>query len=904
MNLKDTLIKNLFILMSVFIIGYGGIVVIHQYFTNLVLSFDKQIKNEHARYKIGEYILEEVNAIEANFYKMAVLTNSRGTKSVKEDIHEEIEDIKKAINILENGGTLDKYVKVNLVNLEKIHELITFIPHDNIEYTFEAIDLIPKLATIEKKLTKIDYILDLKNEILSSNSIEEKRKLRFEIQIFLKQIPPLFVRMKENASRLLYDSKLNSKEIQKKIDEKIAYYQLLEILLTALLMIIVIVFGFIISKQIQKKSIALKLVTEEARNSAIEASNANKVKSDFLANMSHEIRTPLNAIIGFSEILSQSAIDKKNKEQANIILKSAKSLLSIINDILDISKVESGKFEIVQEKFQARRFFEQVVELFSVNAEQKNIRFIYNFNTKIPTFLMGDQIRLKQVLSNLLSNAIKFTKEGNHVTLTIKIINMDEETVHLKFSVLDEGIGISKEQQENIFLPFSQEDTSISRKFGGTGLGLAISHKIISMMGSEIKVKSKKNKGSEFYFDLKFSIPENNAKVIKKLNYNFLVSSLNLDEENTKTNLINYLEELGHVVKLDNDKKNISDKIDLIFYFGEEELLEKITKVKEKNSCKIVYVGNRVHIDNKDIIETIDYYIDVPLYGSKIFNTISSACNIDKKEFRDEKIDKKYNAKILIAEDNENNQKLIEILLNKLGVVTKIASNGKEAIEYYNNEDFDMVFMDINMPIMDGLTALENIKKIDKYIKKKTPIVALTANTIKGDKERYLNAGMDNYLSKPIVMNELLHILNTYLVDDPLSKLLILKNDEEKSKEEFTSKISQEVSKPTKKSTFYKKEHTLKQLSLPEEIVDKLLSKFLSSLDEDIEKIEKAIELKNNSQIFDACHYLKGPSSNFAMHGAVELLVQFEKIAKENLDKEYEVKKLKDYFEKVKEELN
>ena len=904
MNLKDTLIKNLFILMSVFIIGYGGIVVIHQYFTNLVLSFDKQIKNEHARYKIGEYILEEVNAIEANFYKMAVLTNSRGTKSVKEDIHEEIEDIKKAINILENGGTLDKYVKVNLVNLEKIHELITFIPHDNIEYTFEAIDLIPKLATIEKKLTKIDYILDLKNEILSSNSIEEKRKLRFEIQIFLKQIPPLFVRMKENASRLLYDSKLNSKEIQKKIDEKIAYYQLLEILLTALLMIIVIVFGFIISKQIQKKSIALKLVTEEARNSAIEASNANKVKSDFLANMSHEIRTPLNAIIGFSEILSQSAIDKKNKEQANIILKSAKSLLSIINDILDISKVESGKFEIVKEKFQARRFFEQVVELFSVNAEQKNIRFIYNFNTKIPTFLMGDQIRLKQVLSNLLSNAIKFTKEGNHVTLTIKIINMDEETVHLKFSVLDEGIGISKEQQENIFLPFSQEDTSISRKFGGTGLGLAISHKIISMMGSEIKVKSKKNKGSEFYFDLKFSIPENNAKVIKKLNYNFLVSSLNLDEENTKTNLINYLEELGHVVKLDNDKKNISDKIDLIFYFGEEELLKQITKVKEKNSCKIVYVGNRVHIDNKDIIETIDYYIDVPLYGSKIFNTISSACNIDKKEFRDEKIDKKYNAKILIAEDNENNQKLIEILLNKLGVVTKIASNGKEAIEYYNNEDFDMVFMDINMPIMDGLTALENIKKIDKYIKKKTPIVALTANTIKGDKERYLNAGMDNYLSKPIVMNELLHILNTYLVDDPLSKLLILKNDEEKSKEEFTSKISEEASKPTKKSTFYKKEHTLKQLSLPEEIVDKLLSKFLSSLDEDIEKIEKAIELKNNSQIFDACHYLKGPSSNFAMHGAVELLVQFEKIAKENLDKEYEVKKLKDYFEKVKEELN
>ena len=710
--------------------------------------------------------------------------------------------------------------------------------------------------------------------------------------------------MKENASRLLYDSKLNSEDLHKRIDSKKDYYHILEALLTILIIAIVIILGFIISKQIQRKSQDLKFVTEEARNSAIEASNANKVKSQFLANMSHEIRTPLNAIIGFSEILSQANLEKKDKEQATIILKSAKSLLNIINDILDISKVESGKFEIVNESFTSRRFFEQIVELFTVNAEQKNIRFLYNFSTQIPTFLIGDTTRLKQVLSNLLSNAIKFTRNGQHVIFTVKLLELSDKEAQIKFSVKDEGIGISKEHQQNIFLPFSQADSSISREFGGTGLGLAISHQIVKMMGSEINLISQKDKGSDFFFQLTFPLPKNIKRTNKKLNYNFLVTALSFDEENIRVNLINYLEELGHVIKLEDDAQKTDEKIDLIFYFGEKELFESVKSSKEDNDIKIVFVGNRINIEDSSIIEIIDYYIDVPLYGSKIFNTISTACNIDKKELTDEKIHKQFIAKILVAEDNENNQRLIQILLEKLGVVCLIASNGEEAIEMYKKENFDLVFMDINMPIMDGLTALSNIKKLDKYKKQKTPIVALTANTIKGDREKYLNSGMDNYLSKPIVMNELLHILNLYLVDDHLDKILIEKDDKLKVKKEthFIPKI-EETSVKKVDNSIYKKSHTIKQLSLPENIIDKLLAKFLSSLDNDIKKIEDAINEKNNKVIYDACHYLKGPSANFAMLGAVELLVEFEKIAKENLDKKYEIEKLKEYFENVKKEL-
>lgn len=906
MNLKDSVIKNLFVLMSVFIFGYSGIVIIHLYFTNIVSNLDKQIKNEQARYKLGEYILNEITEVESNFYKMTLLDKPNEIKPVKDSMREDIEDIKNVINILENGGTFNNTIKVNLVGLENINEKITFFPENNIKYSFEAIDLIPKFATIEKRIHEIDKITELKENFINSNDLDERKDIKAQINIFVKQLSPLFSRMKENASRLLYDSRLNSEKLHKKIDSKKEYYHILEALLTILVIAVVVILGTIISKQIQKKSEDLKFVTEEARNSAIEASNANKVKSQFLANMSHEIRTPLNAIIGFSEILSQAKLEAKDKEQANIILKSAKSLLNIINDILDISKVESGKFEIIDEKFAARKFFEQIVELFSVSAEKKNIRFLYNYNTQIPMFLIGDTTRLKQVLSNLLSNAIKFTNNGKHVIFTVKLLELSQEKAHIKFSVKDEGIGINKEQQKNIFLPFSQADSSISREFGGTGLGLAISHQIVKLMGSEIQLISKKDKGSDFFFDLNFPIPSDNKKSAKKLNYNFLVTTLCKDEEFIRFNLINYLDELGHIFKLEDSAQKIDSKIDLIFYFGEEELYEKIKECKNLHKAKVVFVGNRINIEDNNIIELVDYYIDVPLYGSKIFNIISTACNIDKKELTNEKIQKQFIAKILVAEDNENNQRLIQILLEKLGVICEIASNGQEAIDIYKEKDFDMVFMDINMPIMDGLTALSHIKKLEKYDNNKTPIVALTANTIKGDKEKYLNSGMDNYLSKPIVMNELLHILNLYLVDNPLDRILISKDDK---KTDSKPTLKNENLKSEKKREIktitgpYKKEHTINQLGLPDTIVDKLLTKFLSTLDNDIKKIEEAIESKDNKTIFDACHYLKGPSSNFAMKGAVELLLEFEKIAKENLESEYKIEKLKEYFEEVKKEL-
>ena len=891
MNLKNSLIKNLFLLMIVFILGYSFVVGMHQYFNNAIHEMDMKIKNEDSRYKIGKYILDEIHNIESNFYKMSLSTNLNTIKPIKNEIKHEIEDIRKAINILKNGGVQKDYIRLNLVGLEKIEENIKFTPSKDLNYTFEGIDLLPKLINIENKLEEIDNIIIKKQKALVTKSKTEKQKLDFQVQIFYKQIPPMFVRMKENASRLLYESRKNSNLIENKIIENKEFYKNLEYLITLLIMITVITFAFIISKQIQRKSEELKNITEEARNSAIEASKANKVKSQFLANMSHEIRTPLNAIIGFSEILSNSKLKPKEKEQASIITKSAKSLLDIINDILDISKVESGRFELVSEKFDTRNFFEQIVELYSVSSDDKKIRFIFNYDTSIPKSIIGDSTRLKQVISNLLSNAIKFTSEGKHVIFTIKAIDIKDDKTKLFFSIKDEGIGINKEDQKKVFQPFSQADNSISRSFGGTGLGLAISSKIINMMGSEIELKSQKGKGSEFFFILELASEASEEKSNKKLECNFAISNPLEDEENIRFNLKNYLDELGHLYNLETLHET-DKKIDLIFFFGEESLIDTITKLKKKFNSKLVFVGDANKLGNFNT-SIIDYKIDVPLYGSKIFNIISSACNLDKTSIKNESFGEKLEGKVLVAEDNINNQRLIDILLENLNLDVTIVDDGLQAYNEYLKNDYDLILMDINMPIMDGLQSLNKIKNSEKYEKVKPAIVALTANTIKGDKEKYLNSGMDDYLSKPIDTKELNVIAKKYL-----------KTSKNTSLEEQEPKEEQEIKEDNTSNSRYKKIDTINQLALNEKIVDKLLSKFLQTLDADILKLEEAIESKDNDKIYQAAHYLKGPCANYAMKFAQELLLEFENIAKNDLDKEYELEKLKEYFEEVKEELN
>ena len=767
---NNAIFKALIVLLFAFIVGYLGIVIIHNVFSDIRNNLDASVKNEYSRYKIGEYILKEISFIEANFYKMGIITKLRAIEPIQNEIEKEIQNVLGAIEILEKGGVLKSHIKLNLIEANSVVDEIYFKADDK-KLVFEAIDLIPKLNELREKVSEMHEIMKMKilileasnTDILTNNAYKNDS---FKIELFFKQIPTLFIRMQENSNRLLYDSKKNITTLEKNIEIEKEYYKNLEYIFTYIVMIIIVLTGFLLIRQILRKNKELEEITKKAKKSEEEALIANETKSKFLANMSHEIRTPLNAIIGFSDILSSSNMEANDKEKAEIISKSAKALLNIINDILDISKIESGKYEVSKTNFDLKDLLEQIVQLYAVNTKEKNIRFLYTLDESIPNFVFSDETKLKQVLSNIISNAIKFTPNNGKVSFDVKLLTLNENTASVRFSVKDEGIGISPENQKSIFEPFSQADGTISRKYGGTGLGLAISLNIIKMLGSEIKLISKENEGSLFYFDLDLVVQDVSNFDSSKLKYDFAICNIIEDTENIKNHLASVVKYFGRIHQGDEDIESC-EKIDLIFCFGDPQFYEKLSRRKERFKCPVVYVGNMDKINNNNIMKPLmDYFLDVPIYGSKIFNIIAESKLIEKDVQKSEnKIETKENfsGQILVAEDNPNNQLLIKIVLQKLGLDVTIVENGQLAVEKYQNEKYDLIFLDINMPVMDGLTALKLIREYEKEIQRYTPIVALTANTINGDREKYIDEGMDNYLSKPLERNQLISILNLYL---------------------------------------------------------------------------------------------------------------------------------------------
>ncbi len=745
----------------------------------------------------------------------------------------------------------------------------------------------------EKKLSAIKLELKSAENLLNSNEAILGEKLD-AIANKEKQVTSLSdlinknQRILEAQKKSIEDQKLKL-ESQKKALEKQVYQieqQQHWLILGSFILLIISVFLAVIvhlnkarkktNYELLNKNIALNEAQKALLIARDQAQTANDAKSSFLANMSHEIRTPMNAIIGMLHLTKKTNLDDKQGDYIRKMDNAANSLLEIINDILDFSKVEAGELKMEKIEFSLSRVLDNLANLTGLKIQEKGLEFIYDIDPNIPEKLIGDPLRLSQVLVNLTNNAMKFTEQG-HVKVKISTSHVENHQIKLQFQVIDSGIGMTKEILNRLFKPFSQADTSTTRKFGGTGLGLAICKRLVESMGGTIAVSSSPKKGSVFTFNTTFSFErsfsildrmEKHLPLSKQHIITFINSEQNKDAIESilnsfgcPTSSINSLENFNALIKSSNEKNLLSNHL-LIDYKIACHYKDELLQLKRQVKFKIILLSSGIFERDENFIQTIspDIIINKPITPSCMLDglmTLSglknsiSISNRLAKYSENEKLKKLSNslknADILIVEDNEINQEVAkEILTQSVHSIT-LANNGLEAVELILKNQYDCVLMDIQMPIMDGYEATDNIRKT--FNTEELPIVAMTANALGGDKEKCLAAGMNDYISKPIRVTELLETLNRWvnLGDQKTETQTIHENS-------FTKKLDDNL--------------TLIDLSSGIELMGgesefyQLLEKFQKQQFNFIERCKNLLLENDLYSIGEEAHNLKGVSAN------------------------------------------
>ncbi len=628
----------------------------------------------------------------------------------------------------------------------------------------------------------------------------------------------------------------------------------------------------------------------EARRAA---ETADQAKSEFLANMSHEIRTPMNGIIGMIELTQGTKLDAEQADYLNLAHESADTLLTLLNDILDFSKIEAGHLDLEEIEFDLRTTVESAVAMIAERAENKGLEMACLIYHDTPSQLIGDPGRIRQILMNLMGNAIKFTERGE-IVVRVRMEEESETTANIRFEVSDTGIGIPEQRQGAIFDQFTQVDSSTTRKYGGTGLGLSISKQLTTMMGGTIGVRSKPGEGSTFFFTSLFTKQEN-GKQEKSLQVPVDIKDLSVlvidDNQTNRMILEKTLQNFNLNVDLvDSGKAGLTKLIEaadqgtpyeLVLLDmqmpemdGEETLRSIMADVRINNTVTIILTSMGQRGDAK-LLQEIGCagYLVKPIKQKQLYDSIVSIFSSHSRENQHKRTlvtqhtlaeEKRKYAKILLAEDNPINQKLAVLMLQKAGYSVDVVNNGYEAVQALQKSQYTLVLMDVQMPEFDGLEATRTIRKSETP-EVHIPIIALTAHAMKGDRERCLEAGMDDYLSKPLRPKELMAVLDKWIIQ---SEIL----DEPSNPESLVEKT--EIIAPINIDI------VMERFGDDMGFFMEMFSDYVVQAHELFLMMRSAYQNNNAVELSKTAHNLKGVSATFEATRMVELSTQIDNDAR------------------------